>query len=130
MKARSQQALVMGIRAANVKECVMKYTELGERIAYYRFETNQTQTELAKAAGLSLAIVQKIKQGVVDNPRLATLRSLAQALGVRVVDLLLPDAEAQRPKRPTWPVRPNTKPAEVVQGSGGESATVHAEAST
>ena len=66
----------------------MQYTELGARIASKRIRANLTQTELAQRAGLSLASVQKLEQGVTNNPRLATIRALAEAMGLPMIDLI------------------------------------------
>ena len=46
------------------------------------------QRDLADAAGLSEASVCRILSGRQDNPTIRTLQVLAQALNVRIVDLL------------------------------------------
>lgn len=46
------------------------------------------QRDLAEAAGLSEASVCRILSGRQDNPTVQTLRSLAQALNVNIIDLL------------------------------------------
>jgi transcriptional regulator with XRE-family HTH domain len=46
-----------------------------------------TQEQLARKAGLSLGYVQRLEAGRHDPP-VSTLRALAKALGVPVVELL------------------------------------------
>jgi transcriptional regulator with XRE-family HTH domain len=66
----------------------MKHTELGSLITRYRFRAGLTQTDLAQRAELSLASVQKLEQGVKNNPRLATVQSIANELKIRMIDLI------------------------------------------
>ncbi len=49
-----------------------------------------TQGELAVSAGVTRATVQRIEQGV--TARMSTVRKLAQALGVKPVELMEPEA--------------------------------------
>jgi transcriptional regulator with XRE-family HTH domain len=46
-----------------------------------------TQEELAERAGVSLAIVSSLEQGLRQDPRLSTVVKLARALGVTLDEL-------------------------------------------
>lgn len=68
--------------------------QIAEALRDGRARSGLTQEQLAHAAGISRNHLQLLERGVggVANPRLATLYALADALGVRVVDLLPYDA--------------------------------------
>jgi transcriptional regulator with XRE-family HTH domain len=75
---------------------------LARRIRRLREAAGMTQQALAVAAGLSISAVTKLEQGQNEDPRVSTLLALAQALGVRVDDLLGDRADAEAtPKRTT-----------------------------
>jgi transcriptional regulator with XRE-family HTH domain len=61
---------------------------LGRRLAQLRERLFVTQRELADRAGLSQGIIQSLEQGLRQDPKLSTLRKLAQALGVSVAELI------------------------------------------
>lgn len=50
-----------------------------------------TQKQLAAAAGVRLATLSELETGTTTDPRLSTLAKLADALGVKVADLLADD---------------------------------------
>ena len=62
---------------------------IGHRIILLRRQARLTQAELAKAAGITRAVLQCIEAGDTE-PRWSTLRGLAAALGVTVNDLIEP----------------------------------------
>lgn len=68
---------------------------LGARIALLR-EKRQAQSlgDLAAASGLAKSYLSKIEKGEVQNPGLATLSSIATALGTTVHNLLPKSANA------------------------------------
>ena len=68
--------------------------EIADTLRELRSQSGYTQEELALAAGISRNHLQLLERGVgrVANPRLATLYALADALGVRVIELLPSDA--------------------------------------
>jgi transcriptional regulator with XRE-family HTH domain len=72
-----------------------------------RQEREWNQTELAYHAGLAPSVISQIENGK-RNPSARTLRKLAQALGVEVMDLFpkvqspLPDQEQWRPSLRNW----------------------------
>jgi transcriptional regulator with XRE-family HTH domain len=59
----------------------------GRRLARLRQRKRLTQAELARLAGLSVAIVRALEQGVRSDPRLSTVLKLAAGLGLPVADL-------------------------------------------
>jgi transcriptional regulator with XRE-family HTH domain len=67
---------------------------LADNVRQARERLGLTQEALAHAAGISRNHVQLLERGrgAGANPRLRTLYGLAEALGVRVIDLLPTDA--------------------------------------
>jgi transcriptional regulator with XRE-family HTH domain len=65
------------------------------RLKTLRERAELTQQELAFKSGLSMAVVSQIEQGKIADPRLSTLRALAEALGVDCNTLTEPE-----PKKP------------------------------
>ncbi len=61
--------------------------KLGENLKVFRIKKNITQTELAKTLGVDKSFISNIESGKT-NPTLATITSLAQALGVSTNELL------------------------------------------
>ena len=59
----------------------------GQRLARLRQRKRLTQAQLARRAGLSVAVVQSLEQGVRADPRLSTVLKLAAALGLPVGEL-------------------------------------------
>ena len=59
------------------------------RIAKIRDERGLTQADLAAAAGIRSATLSVVERGE-GNPELETLKAIAAALNVRVVDLFEP----------------------------------------
>ena len=54
----------------------------GVQVRALRQAGGMSQQELATAAGLSMSLVAQIEQGKKQNPQLATVLVLAEALGV------------------------------------------------
>ncbi|MCP4164887.1 MAG: HAD-IA family hydrolase [Chloroflexi bacterium] len=65
-----------------------KYKSLGIAIQERREQCGLTQDELSDRAGLAYSTLAKIERGVVKNPSVFTVSSLAQALGCTVEELL------------------------------------------
>jgi transcriptional regulator with XRE-family HTH domain len=61
---------------------------IGQRIRAERELRGLTQEALARRADLSLNVVHKIERGGIRDPHLATVVSLADALGITVSALL------------------------------------------
>lgn len=60
---------------------------VGERIYYCRVENHMTQKELGEKTGIDGATIGKYERGVL-NPKIGTLRKIADALGVSSFDLM------------------------------------------
>ena len=67
------------------------HPSLGTTIALARAERGINRENLAKRAGLSPEIIQKLEYGSSSNPRLLTLRKIAKALEIPLTDLLPQD---------------------------------------
>ncbi|TBL74694.1 XRE family transcriptional regulator [Paenibacillus thalictri] len=65
--------------------------ELGRRIRLIRNEQKRTQDEIAIACGFTKSLLSKIESGKT-MPAVATLMKIANALGVKVADLLEADS--------------------------------------
>lgn len=63
-------------------------TAIGPRIRRLRERRGWSQTDLANALGWSRQRVNNLETGDVAEPKLATLRSLAEALDVSLAELL------------------------------------------
>lgn len=80
-----------------------------DRLKQLRKATGLTQQALATAAGMSISVVVQIESGKIPDPRVGTLKRLAKALGVGLLDLAgdnggepeaLDQAEPEQPKKP------------------------------
>lgn len=71
----------------------MEKTELEYQIARAmmkaRLEKNMTQTQVAKVAGIDQADVSRVENGI-GNPKISTLRRIANSLGMEVRFDLVP----------------------------------------
>jgi transcriptional regulator with XRE-family HTH domain len=68
---------------------------LARRVKQLRETAGLSQQALATRAGLSISAVFQIEQGSKNDPRVSTVKALADALGVAVDDLL-----TERPSAP------------------------------
>lgn len=59
---------------------------VGERIYYCRTEIHMTQRQLAEKTGIDQSTIGKYERGIL-NPKIGTLRKIADALGCDVADL-------------------------------------------
>lgn len=55
---------------------------LGERIKARRRELRWTQEELARRVGVQQNVIARLESGLVQNPHIRMLRTLARVLGV------------------------------------------------
>jgi transcriptional regulator with XRE-family HTH domain len=60
---------------------------IGNKLKAARLRARLTQAQLAAAAGLDQSAVSQIERGIITEPRTATLKALAAALGVSAADL-------------------------------------------
>jgi transcriptional regulator with XRE-family HTH domain len=78
---------------------------LKDKLRELRKAARMTQQALAVKAGLSVSNVVHIEAGRIPDPRVSTLKALADALGCKVDDLIADGGEAEpRPEVP--PSRP------------------------
>jgi uncharacterized Tic20 family protein len=70
-----------------VKTKIMDKTAIAKKIIHFRKLRGITQEALSEATGLNVRTIQRIESGEVD-PRLYTLKSIADALDVNLEELL------------------------------------------
>lgn len=63
-------------------------TAIGRRVRQLREDRGWSQVQLAYRAKTVPNVISRLETGAVQEPELATLRSLAEALEVEVADLL------------------------------------------
>ncbi len=92
---------------------------LGELLKLLRARADLTQEELAEAAGLSPRSVSDVERNLVQKPRKATVRLLADALGLRGAERARFEAAARgKPAPPA--AQPDAEPAAQPDGRPGE----------
>jgi len=65
-----------------------KQSPISYNIKKYRNKKGISQDKLSKLAGVTLHTITKIESGTTSDPRVETIKNIAQALGVKVDDLL------------------------------------------
>ncbi len=66
---------------------IMDKTTIAKKIIHYRKLKGMTQEALSELTGLNVRTIQRIEAGEVD-PRMYTLKSIADGLGVNLEELL------------------------------------------
>jgi len=61
---------------------------IGKNIKKYREKLGISQDKLSKLAGITLHTITKIESGATPDPRIETVKKIADALGVSVDELL------------------------------------------
>ena len=61
---------------------------IGKNIKRYREKLGISQDKLSKLAGITLHTITKIECGATPDPRIETVKKIADALGVSVDELL------------------------------------------
>jgi DNA-binding XRE family transcriptional regulator len=61
---------------------------IAKNIKKYRGKMGISQDKLSKLAGITLHTITKIESGATPDPRIETIRKIADSLGVGVDDLL------------------------------------------
>ena len=61
---------------------------IAENIKKYRKKKGITQDKLSKIADITYNTIIKIESGATHNPRVETLKQIADALGVGIDDLM------------------------------------------
>jgi transcriptional regulator with XRE-family HTH domain len=72
-----------------------KMDGLASNLRTARRRAGMTQAELASAAGVGTGTVARLELGEMEDPRISTVRKLAHALDVGLLDLI--PAEHTRP---------------------------------
>lgn len=60
---------------------------MGIKLKEARFKARMTQAELAKASGVSRMTIVNIEADKYENVKIGTLKKLANALGIKVMDI-------------------------------------------
>lgn len=68
------------------------------QLAIARAKAGLTQAELAKQAGIPQSVISDIENGKTTNPRVGTLRKLADLFGCTIDDLLRETQEGANEK--------------------------------
>ncbi len=61
---------------------------IAKNIKKYRAKLGISQDKLSKLAGITLHTITKIESGATPNPRIETVKKIADALGVSIDDLM------------------------------------------
>ena len=61
---------------------------IAKNIKKYRGKMGISQDMLSKLAGITLHTITKIESGATLDPRIETVKKIADALGVRIDDLI------------------------------------------
>jgi transcriptional regulator with XRE-family HTH domain len=67
---------------------MIQKVKTAEKLKRYRRAAGLTQVELAERAGVAQSTIVMIERSQIAEPRPGTLRSLAEALGIEIIDLL------------------------------------------
>ena len=61
---------------------------IAKNIKKYRAKQGISQDKLSKIAGITLHTITKIESGATPDPRIETVKKIADALGVSIDDLM------------------------------------------
>jgi len=61
---------------------------IAKNIRKYRAKLGISQDKLSKLAGITLHTITKIESGATPDPRIETVKKIADALGVSIDDLM------------------------------------------
>ncbi|MGC8651182.1 MAG: helix-turn-helix domain-containing protein [Minisyncoccia bacterium] len=61
---------------------------IAKNIKKYREKKGISQDKLSKLAGITLHTITKIESGATPDPRIETVKKIADALGVSIDDLI------------------------------------------
>jgi transcriptional regulator with XRE-family HTH domain len=73
---------------------------IGDKVRATRKAAGISQEEVARRAGVSLNVINRLERGVILDPHYSTLRGISSALGVRVEDLVREPALAGKAEAP------------------------------
>jgi transcriptional regulator with XRE-family HTH domain len=63
-------------------------SSIAKNIKKYRAKLGISQDKLSKLAGITLHTITKIESGATPDPRIKTIKKIADALGVGIDDLI------------------------------------------
>ena len=63
-------------------------SSIAKNIKRYRAKLGISQDKLSKLAGITLHTITKIESGATPDPRIKTIKKIADALGVGIDDLI------------------------------------------
>jgi transcriptional regulator with XRE-family HTH domain len=63
-------------------------SSIAKNIKKYRAKLGISQDKLSKLAGITLHTITKIESGATPDPRIKTIKKIADALGVGIDDLM------------------------------------------
>ena len=66
----------------------MEKSKIGENIKRLRLEASMSQDVLSKKANLAFHTISKIESGSTPDPRIETVKKIADALSVTLDDLM------------------------------------------
>ena len=69
---------------------------IGDKVRATRKAAGISQEEVARRAGVSLNVINRLERGVILDPHYSTLRGIAHALGMPV-EQLVAEGEARAP---------------------------------
>ena len=61
---------------------------IAKNIKKYRAKLGISQDKLSKLAGITLHTITKIESGATPDPRIETVKKIANALGISIDDLM------------------------------------------
>jgi transcriptional regulator with XRE-family HTH domain len=81
-----------------VNDMLVTAMPIKDKLKALRTRAGLTQQALAVKAGLSVSAVIHIEAGRIPDPRISTLKALAEALGCRIDDLAINGGDEPAPK--------------------------------
>lgn len=61
---------------------------IGKKLKYWRQKRKFSQTDLSERSGVSQSQISSIESGLKENPGIITMKKLADALEIKVEDLI------------------------------------------
>jgi transcriptional regulator with XRE-family HTH domain len=97
---------------------------IGDKVRATRKAAGISQEEVARRAGVSLNVINRLERGVILDPHYSTLRRIASALGVPVEDLVREHAlagNAEAPGTGPTPYEVGEVVASIPYAEGGQA---------
>jgi transcriptional regulator with XRE-family HTH domain len=97
---------------------------IGDKVRATRKAAGISQEQVARRAGVSLNVINRLERGVILDPHYSTLRGIASALGIPVEDLVREPAlagEAEAPGTGPTPYEVGEVVASIPYAEGGQA---------